>query len=219
MIAMALDRARTDGYDVAYLFSDIAPRFYAQLGFRELPSRQIVLRADALPADRLPMARLRRAIGAACAAASISASAIAPRDSCARPWSGSGSACACATARSAGPGKRRIWWYAGDAASRAYVLGVRDAERDTYALAEFGFADATAALAIPALLRAAAGDLRRVAGWLPPNGARELLPRGSVRKRKSSVLMAAPLTAAGTRLIKSALAPRSADFCWTTDHI
>ena len=55
---------------------------------------------------------------------------------------------------------------------------------------EYGFADDAAAELIPALLRAAAGDLRRIVGWLPPSGARELLPRGSVRKRKSSVLMA-----------------------------
>ena len=92
-------------------------------------------------------------------------------------------------------------------------------ERDAYFVDEYGFADDAAAELIPALLRAAAGDLRRIVGWLPPSGARELLPRGSVRKRKSSVLMAAPLTAAGTRLIKSALAPSEADFCWATDHI
>ncbi|HKU82002.1 MAG TPA: GNAT family N-acetyltransferase, partial [Candidatus Tumulicola sp.] len=58
MLASELDRARAAGFDVAYLFSDIAPQFYAQLGFAELPSREIVLASDRLPALRLAPARL-----------------------------------------------------------------------------------------------------------------------------------------------------------------
>ena len=58
LVASALDAARADGYDLAFLFSDIRPQFYAELGFRALPSREFSLRADALPSGRLAPARL-----------------------------------------------------------------------------------------------------------------------------------------------------------------
>ncbi len=58
LLASALDAARAEGYDVAFLFSDIRPQFYAELGFRALPSREFSLRADALPSGRLAPTRL-----------------------------------------------------------------------------------------------------------------------------------------------------------------
>ncbi len=53
LLAQVLDRARADGYDAAYLFSDIRPQFYEALGFRSLPSRAFSLRADRLSPKRV----------------------------------------------------------------------------------------------------------------------------------------------------------------------
>jgi hypothetical protein len=99
------------------------------------------------------------------------------------------------------------------------VLGTRLPKRDAYVVEEYGFADEAAALTIPSLLRAAAGDLRRVVGWLPPHGAREVLPRGTVRKRRSPQLMMAPLSNGGARLIREMTDTNNADCCWATDHV
>ena len=66
--------------------------------------------------------------------------------------------------------------------------------------------------------RAAAGDLGRISGWLPPSGARELLPKANVRKRRTPILMAAPLSAAGVRVIKKLTERGAGDCCWPTDH-
>lgn len=219
MLGHALDQARADGYDLAYLFSDIRPQFYQPLGFKSLASREISLRADTLGKRRLEVVRLEDG-----------------------DWSGV-RRCFELCSRLQGFGFTRtplVWeWLRLRMAQfsdhkygqqtnlvarrgrgiAAYVLGVRAPERDAYLVDEFGFADAEAAELIPALLRAAAGDLRRIVGWLPPAGARELLPRGSVRKRKTATLMAAPLSPDGVRLLKSAALPGTSDFCWATDHI
>jgi hypothetical protein len=96
---------------------------------------------------------------------------------------------------------------------------VRAPERDAYIVDEFGFADAAAAKLTPALLRAAAGDLHRVIGWLPPDGPRNVLPKGSVHKRKRSILMMAALSAGGRTVVDAASRASNADFCWATEHI
>ncbi len=101
----------------------------------------------------------------------------------------------------------------------AYVFGVRVPQRDAYVVDEFGFAGETGAAALPALLRAAAGDLRRVAGWLPPSASRALLPKISVRKRKRTIFMIAPMTPRGERLMKTIAGDSAGDFAWATDHI
>jgi hypothetical protein len=101
----------------------------------------------------------------------------------------------------------------------AYVLGARVPERDAYVVEEYGYADDDDAAILPALLRAAAGDLRRVVGWLPPDWAREALPKGVTRKRTRAIFMMAPLNRRGGRLIDAIAAPSSGDFCWATDHI
>jgi len=219
MLAMQLDRAREAGYDLAYLFSDVNPQFYALLGFTELPSRHIALRADALPSARLPVSVLR------------------PAD-----WPGVRRCFdLCERHRTAGFARTPpVWeWIRLRMRQRskresgqetnlvirrgrgvgAYVLGVRDVERDTYSLQEFAFADVEAAAMIPSLLRAAAGDLRRIAGWLPPNGARELLPRGTVRKRRTSILMAAPLSREGSGLVRRFASGTTGDPCWASEHV
>ncbi len=219
MLATALDRARGAGYDAAFLFSDILPQFYALLGFTELPSREITLRADALPSARL------------------APELLTPRD-----WNGL-QRCYDLGERSRPAGFLRtplVWEHmrarmrqdtesgAGHETNLvvrhgrgvgAYVLGARVPERDAYVVNEFGFAGASAAEAIPALLRAAAGDLQRIVGWLPPSGAREALPKGSVRKRKQAIFMAAPLSIEGKRLVRALGESGFADSCWHADHV
>jgi GNAT superfamily N-acetyltransferase len=219
MLAMELDRARRDGCDVVYLFSDIRPQFYAELGFRELPSREISLRSDRLPAQRLAPARMQE-----------------------RDWSGI-RRCYQFEQRHSAAGFTRtplVWGWMqmrmrhgsertggqetdlvvrrGDTVA-AYVLGERDAARDTYVLDEIGYAGERGAAAAPALLRAAAGDLRRISGWLPPQIVRRLLPKGSVRKRREAIFMAAALSARGSRLVSALADCGDADPCWRADHI
>lgn len=220
MLGSELDRARAAGFDFAYLFSDVSPQFYVQLGFVELPSREIVLASDRLPAKRLAPARLEE-----------------------RDWSG---VARCfdlgGRRRDAGFTRTPLVWHwmrmrlrhgserAGGqdtslvvrrrgGAVDAYVLGERDAKRDAYVLEEFGFAGEDGARTIPALLRAAAGDLRRIMGWLPPAAARELLPKGTTRKRKRAILMAAPLSRGGIALVQAFQTTGNADPCWHADHI
>jgi predicted N-acetyltransferase YhbS len=218
MLASTLDRARSDGYDLAYLFSDIRPQFYAALGFRALPSRKLSLRADTLPSRRLELAPLSEG-----------------------DWSGVRRCFELGERmRSAGFLRTPLAWEwirmrighlsehsVGNETNLvvrrrrgicAYVLGVRAPESDAYFVDEFGFADDAAAAITPALLRAAAGDLHRVIGWHPPNGARNLLPKGVVHKRKRAILMMAPLNAGGARLVREAQ-DSAADFCWATEHI
>ncbi len=217
MLGQALDRARRDGHDLAYLFSDIHPRFYEQLGFQTLASREFSLRADTLAKGRIEVARMEE-----------------------RDWSGVRRCFELTEAgRSAGFVRSPLVWewirlrFAHGSerpegaetnlvvrrgrSIGAYVFGTRAPARDAFVLDEFGFADAAADL-VPALLRAACGDLRRLTGWVPPENARALLPRGAARKRKTSILMIAPLTRAGTRLVAAA-ASSGEEFCWATDHI
>ena len=219
MLGMALDKARADGCDVAYLYSDIGTQFYALLGFRALGSREFVLRADSLPSKRLALEALEE-----------------------RDWSGVRRCYElCERHHPAGFTRTPLVWdwirllrnqrVAGgspqptDLVVRhgrgvgAYVLGARDPQRDAYVLAEYGFADHNAASLIPALLRAAAGDLRRVIGWLPPAGAREVLPKVSTRKRRTAILMMAPLTERGRDLIGALEQARHGDACWTAEHV
>jgi len=219
MLAMALDRARGQGYALAYLFSDISPQFYAALGFRELPSRAFSLRTSSLPSRRLKLARLedddwtgvRQAYGF-CEDQRVAGFVRTPA-----VWNWIGMRARHRSERPAGDEtnlavrrRRRIC---------AYVLGVRAPERDAYILDEYGFADEDAAAAIPALLRCAAGDLRRVLGWLPPNGARDLLPSLSVRRRTRPVLMMLPLRREGAALFNAVAANSRGDFCWATEHV
>jgi predicted N-acetyltransferase YhbS len=219
MLAAELDRARDAGYDAAYLFSDIPPEFYTTFGFRALPSRKLALRADALPARRIEPAPLASG-----------------------DWTG---VRRCFEAREQGrPAgflrNQSVWGWiqmrirhgSENAVGhqfnlvvrrgrgvRAYVLGVRAPERDAYIVDEYGYAGEDSAELIPALLRAAAGDLQRITGWLPPDGARSLLPRGTTLKRKGAILMLAPLGSHGRQLLERACAGKGGDFCWATEHI
>ncbi|HET9028714.1 MAG TPA: GNAT family N-acetyltransferase [Candidatus Aquilonibacter sp.] len=220
MIAMALDNAKTAGYDLAYLFSDIRPEFYEEIGFTRLPSRAISVRADSLSNERIEVRRLEETDW-------TSVRRCFELGDRGRPWAfirtplvwdlirlrmrqGSEHATGVETNLVVRRGR----------AVAAYVLGVRAPEHDAYILDEFGFADAQAAAQLVGpLLRSAAGDLRRVAGWLPPAFARDLLPRASVRRRNDAIFMAAPLTPLGTSWLKLAAAQSTGDGVWNTDHI
>lgn len=219
MLAMALDAARADGYDVAFLFSDIRPQFYAALGFRALPSRAFSLPADALPSRRLAPVRLesdehwrgvRRCydFSTRCSGAGFARNAAL--------WRWMRLRVAQASEYGVGDGVHLV--VRRQNAVQAYVLGVRIPQRDTYVVDEYGFGNAEAAATIPALLRAAAGDLRRVSGWLPPAAARDVLPRLSVRKRSGAVLMMLGLQAQGTRFVERTAA-ENLELGWATDHI
>jgi GNAT superfamily N-acetyltransferase len=219
MLASALDAARRDGHDAAYLFSDIRPQFYAAVGFRSLSSRTLTLRADALPSERLAAVSLGSgdwpAVRRCYEHTQLGADSAFTRDDAVWRWiatrvaHGSEHAAGHTTNLAVRRGR----------AVRAYVLGARVPERDAYVFDEFGFYDDAGAAIVPALLRAAAGDLRRVVGWLPPAGARQILPKGTTHQRKGATLMMAPLSDNGERLIETLSKSSAADFAWPTDHV
>lgn len=219
MLGAALDRAQREGYSIAFLFSDIHPEFYKQIGFVELPSRAISIRADSLDGRRIDVSALtdadwpgvRRCFNAL--------------DS-ARDWSFERSPLVWdwvrlrmrhLSARAHGEPVRFVT-RRGRSIS-AYVFGRREPRHDALVLDEFGFADDAARETAPALLRGAAGDMRRIIGWLPPSGAREILPRGSVRRRADAILMMAPLDASGRALVARAARALPGDGVWSADHI
>ncbi|MGC1381707.1 MAG: GNAT family N-acetyltransferase [Candidatus Baltobacteraceae bacterium] len=219
MLGMALDRARSEGYELAYLFSDIRPQFYTELGFSALSSRGLTLAADALPSKRVEVSRLDaqgwKAIRHCFELCERRREAGFARTPTVWDWirmrvrHGSEHAVGHETNLVVRRGRGVC----------AYVFGARAPERDAYIVDEYGFADDRAAELIPSLLRAAAGDLRRITGWLPPADAHLLLPRGTVRKRKRSILMMAPLRSDGDRLLDAIAQPSAGEFCWATDHI
>jgi GNAT superfamily N-acetyltransferase len=219
MLGHALDQAKAGGFDVAYLFSDIRPQFYEPLGFKMLASREISLRADTLGKRRLEVVRMEESDWSGVRRCFELCGRLQPYGFTRTPlvWEWMRLRMAQFTEHKQGQQTNLVARRGRGIA--AYVLGVRAPENDAYEVDEFGFADDAAAELIPALLRSAAGDLRRIVGWLPPAGAREILPKGSVRRRKTSVLMGAPLSADGVRLLKSALQTSASDFCWATDHV
>jgi predicted N-acetyltransferase YhbS len=219
MLALAMDDARRQGFDLAYLFTDIHPQFYKDLGFIELPSRSISLRADNLRDER------------------VGAQPLGDRD-----WSAVRKCFdGCDAMRRFGLVRSPVVWdwirtrlrhrvehpqgqpvnlaVRRGKSVAAYVIGQREPAHDAYVADEFAFADMDSAPLIAPLLRSAAGDLRRIVAWLPPAPARALLPRGSVRRRTHAIWMAASLSAGGSRFLKAASTTGSADGIWSLDHI
>jgi GNAT superfamily N-acetyltransferase len=219
MLGIALDEARGTGFDFAYLFSDIHPQFYKELGFVELPSRSISLRADSLSDARVEV----EPIGD-------------------REWTAVRGCFEYTEARRDWGLVRlpSVWdWIRTRMRSReghadgqpvnllarkgrtiaAYVIGMREPKHDAYVFDEVAFATDDARSFVAPLLRSAAGDLRRIVSWLPPCGARELLPRGSVRRRKEAIWMIAPLSNRGSEFLERAKNSGSADGIWALDHI
>lgn len=211
MLAMALDAARAGGFDFAFLYSDIHPQFYRELGFSELPSRTLSVRADGFSASR------------------IRAEQIGARD-----WSGVRETFEHNEAQRAFAFVRSpLFWSLvrlraenGDnllvrdgKTIAAYLLGRREPRHDAYVIDELAYADEKYKPLAEALLRCAAGDLRRITGWLPPLPARRLLPRGSVRPRSQGMLMAAPLSKSGKRYVEAAAERSAGDPVWIADHV
>lgn len=220
MLGALLDRERASGTDVAYLFSDIHPAFYERLGFIALPSRTISLRADTLPARRLDVAPVTDGDWTAirrCFDALDGRRPIAFRRTPlvwewlrirSRPRKDDGQRVALIVRR----GRN----------AAAYAFGRRLPKTDTFAVDEFAYAGDEGFDAVGPLLRSAAGDLRKIAGWLPPDIARAALPRGAVKRRKSSIAMIALLSAPARGAWRTAgggILADDADRCWSTDHI
>ena len=219
LLGALLDAERDAGTDLAYLFSDIHPAFYQRLGFIALPSRTIALRAATLSAERIEVAALgdadatavRRLFGALDARRPF-AFARTPLD---WEWQRLRAASREHAAQLVRLGVRR------GRALAAYVIGRRIPAADAFAVDELAFArDDDAALIAP-LLRAGAGDLRSIRGWLPPAVARDALPRGAVRARKDAIAMVLPLSAPFRAAYRAHATDRrdNADPCWSTDHI
>ena len=221
MLGALLDAERDAGRDLAFLFSDIHPEFYARLGFIALPSRLLTIRAASLSDERVAAAPLETRDWAGirrCFEAMESE----------RPWS-------LRRTPLVWDYMRRRWTYPVPEGTQAvhlvvrrgrgvvaYALGRRVPRQDHFALDDFGFDGPEGRAAIGPLLRSAAGDLRRVSGWLPPPVARGVLPSGSTRARKDAIFMIAPLSA-GARAwwaaCKDATLTNRADPCWDGDHV
>jgi predicted N-acetyltransferase YhbS len=219
LIAAFLDAERAAGTDLVYLFSDVHPVFYEKLGFAALPSRTISLRADMLSSTRVDVVGLgasdltaMRRVFAALDARRPFAFARTPLD-----WEW-----------------QRLYAHSREHAGQlvqigvrrgrglaAYVSGRRVPAADAFVLDEFAYARDDDADTIQPLLRAAAGDLRTVRGWLPPAVARDALPRGAVRARTGAIAMVLPLSAAFRAAFRATASEKrtAADPCWSTDHI
>jgi GNAT superfamily N-acetyltransferase len=218
MLAALLDEEKNNGTDLAILYSNIRPQFYAAIGFHALPSRIFTLRADSLAFERIKPLHIRDddwpAIARCFAALDEQRTYALHRTPLVwelirarhriQPEPGH-------TVNLAIHANRRIL---------AYCLGRRVVKSDAFVVDEFSFAGAQHAHLVPPLLRAAAGDLRRITGWLPPSPAREVLPRGTVRARRDAILMAAPLSAIARARWKAdspELARAASDPVWSTD--
>ena len=221
MLGAVLDDAVREGADIAFLFSDIQPAFYARLGFVEFPSRRFTVRASALSFDRVTVspiadedwAPVRRCFermerGRSWSFTRTAATWTGVRDTMtARSPRGTQSVCLAVKRGSS---------------VRAYVFGRRVAQAGELVVRELGFAGDDARALLQPLLRAAAGDLDRVTGWLPPEPARDALTGARVTPRRKAVLMMASLSREGRRWSKAcgpdAQSSRG-DAVWIEDHV
>jgi GNAT superfamily N-acetyltransferase len=220
LLGAFLDAERKAGTDLAFLFSDIAPLFYENLGFVKLPSRAVTLRADALPSHRVAVQTLddddEPAIRRTFDALNVRrwfAFARTPLD-----WEWQR---LLAGSRAQEGQTIRLGVWRGRQLA-AYVAGRRVPEADAFVFDEYAFARDADAAAIGPLLRAGAGDLRKVQGWLPPALARGALPRGAVRARTDAIAMLIPISKpfrAAWKAGKEAAIAADADPVWSTDHI
>ena len=220
LLGAFLDAERAAGVDFAYLFSDIHPAFYERIGFLSLPSRLMTLRAGALDGRRIAVTTLDEDDAAAVRRCFEQSEARRPfafaRTALDWKW---------LHARRGAPeyaGAHLTLAMRRGRGVAAYVTGRRVPGADAFALDEIAYArDGDAALVAP-LLRAAAGDLRRIQGWLPPAPLRDVLPSGAVRRRIGATAMIVPL-ANGFRAAWRNAAPRlrqaRADVYWSADHI
>jgi len=221
MLGAFLDAERAAGTDVAFLYSDIHPAFYERLGFLALPSRAFSIRASSLdgshaggePLEARDWPALRRCFEALERERTWSIRRTPPVwDWLQRMWS-----------RTPAEGVQRVQLVVRrPRAIAAYVLGRRSPREDAFVVDEFGFDRDAGRRVLPALLRAGAGDLARVRGWLPPTEARAPLPRAAIRARKGAILMIAPLSGAARRwwsAVKDETLQARGDAGWESDHI
>jgi predicted N-acetyltransferase YhbS len=215
-----LDSERASGTDFVFLFSDIHPAFYERLGFVALPSRAISLRADTLPHARIAMRSLGDDDWPAIERAFALTEAARPFALTRPPLVWEWLRLRARSHESAG-----VFVRVGIARGRrlaAYVIGRRFPAADAFALDEFAAIDFDASAQLPALIRNAAGDMRKVTGWLPPDPARGLIPRGAVRTRKTALAMLLPLSPGARAAWERSAAAVSAagcDPCWNADHV
>lgn len=221
MLASLLDAELKNGTDYAFLFSNIRPRFYEEIGFAVLPSRLMTIRADSLPSSRIESAPVGDAdwpAVARCFAALDGTRAFALHRT-PLVWE------LVRTRHRVNPSHGNVVNLAvrggrGNAVI-AYCLGRRVVSADAYVVDEFSYTPGNAH-AIGPLLRAAAGDLRKVTGWLPPAPARDVLPRGTVRRRRDAILMVAPISRAARAQFRThveGVRRATGDVLWSTDHI
>ena len=221
MLGALLDAERSAGSDLAFLYSDIHPAFYEKLGFIALPSRVTSVRAalldgraaGAVPLEAHDWPAVRRCFEALDVERAWSFRRTPPVWEWLRNrWN-------------APPPEhtQNVQLVIRDGRSVvAYALGRRVPRDDTFVIDEFGYDGEQGRGLLPALLRASAGDLERIRGWLPPSPARELLPRGSVRMRKSAIFMLVPLSRAARTWWASttdATLRGRGDPTWSADHI
>ncbi len=221
LLGALLDAERAAGRDLAFLFSDIHPAYYEKLGFTRVPSRLFTLRAASLdgshagarPLETADWSGIRRCFDTYDAA---------------RAWSFRRTPLIWDWMRArwdapAAPGTQPVQLVVRKGRSIvAYAIGRRVLPDDTFVVDDFAFDGEPGRAIIPALLRAGAGDLRRVGGWLPTPPGRDVLPRASVRARKNAVFMVAPLSPLGrawwTQCGGEILASR-ADAVSNADHV
>ena len=219
LLAMLMDEARAGGVDVAYLFSDIQPAFYAPLGFKECPSHLFTTPSDSLCALRIRSHAIRESDWPEIAKCCRNLQALERwrfhRSSANWDW------IRMRLKQRAANGIVDVIALAATSKNKllAYVLGLRDARKDAFILEEFGWNDEGGGGAIGPLLRNAAGDLRRVTGWLPPSSALAPLKKLRVRQRKDALLMMAGLSKPGRLLAQVASGSGARDAVWANDHI
>ncbi len=218
LLAAVLDQERAAGRDFVFVFSDIGTAFYEALGFCALPSRTISFGTDALEPVRSEMGVLQEEDWKGVAACHNALARYQPwaftRTPAVWEWLR-----ARRERRVAGPQPVALVTRSGERI-RAYVTGRRDAEHDCFILEDFGFAGMASVGALHHLIGAAAGDLRRVRGWLPPAVARAGLPRGLVASRRRGIALALALSPAGREWVAKASAPgRACDPLWSEDLV
>ncbi|MBD5604334.1 MAG: GNAT family N-acetyltransferase, partial [Candidatus Eremiobacteraeota bacterium] len=167
MLGALLDAERDAGRDLAFLYSDIHPVYYERLGFFTAPSRLFTLRADALdgsPSGARPLEASDWAGVRRCFEALDRARAWSFRrtplvwDWMRRAWNAPLPAGSQPVRLAVKRGRSLI----------AYAIGRRVLRDDTFVVDDFAYDGDDGRAIVPALLRAGAGDLRRVGGWLPP---------------------------------------------------
>jgi hypothetical protein len=221
MLGALLDAEVAAGTDLAFLFSDIQPLFYERLGFARLPSRLVTVRATSLPGrptGSVPLADADWPLVRRC---------FDELDA-QRAWGFTRTPVVWEWIRAKwtprperGVQAVQLIVKRGRTA-HAYVLGRRVVAANAFVVDEYGYSGDGGRETVTALLRAAAGDLARVSGWLPPLPARDALPRGSVRARPNAILMVAPLSSLARswwRLHGPDIAAASADAVWSADHV